>query len=240
MKDNNAYREHLFEEYEESLFRLAVYDASEREGLNIEAERNRAEEEQPSAQQINQFMKAVRLHGEKTAGQAKKKRIRIIHRLSATAALLAIVFLACMVTVDAFRLEVLNFLIRIEPKYTFIKLENNAMPDDWAGAYPRYVPEGYEVSKTEENDLYNMICYNNTADDSEIIIFYEYTKEETATFDTENADSVEKVTINGAEATLSVKNDMTGIFWPCDGCIYYIYGTVGTSEIIKMAESVEF
>ena len=239
METNANYRQKLFDEYEQSLFRLAIFDASEREGLRVEAEEFGPEDEQPSEQQFAAFIKRIEHTGRKTDRQKRKPGLRRINKLAAGAAVLLVVFMISMVTVDALRMEVLNFLVRMESKYTLIKLGDNDTVKEWAGVQPKYVPEGYEVDDTMQNDVVNKIVYMVPADDDKIIIFMEYVKDNKLTLDTESADFIGEVTINGSAAFLSKKNAMIDISWPSNGHIYNIYGTVTTDEIIRMAESVE-
>ncbi len=240
--DNKTYRQTLFDEYEESLFRLAVFDASDTEGAlsGTVDEKSGTVYEQPSELQLAQFLKTVERYEKKKSRQEPKTKKRVFPKIAASAAAVLLVFVISMVTVEAFRLEVLNFLIRTEPEYTSLSL----MPEDSAGeqesVMPNYVPAGYELSSMEINDLDKTIFYTVQGDDDKIIIFSEYSKWDTVNVDTENADYTNTLTINGVDATVIVKDDITRIYWATNDHIYDIFGTIDTEEIIQMAKSVEY
>ena len=230
-------RQILFNDYEESLFRLAVFDASELEGRDIDLTDETIGDERPTERQLAQFEKALGRAAGKKSGR-NKKIVRLINRAMASAAVLVIVFLISMVTVDAFRMEVFNLLFRADPKYTTISVQ----PDDPMSAngtkLPKYIPEGYAISNQMSDDSYSQITYTVKDNPEKIIMYDVYTKENAINIDTEDTQNAQKVMINGAEATVILKNDLTNIVWTAGSHIYYISGTVSTEEIIKMAESI--
>ena len=229
-------RQKLFDEYEESLFRLAVFDAAEREG-DLETDIVGEPEEQPTDQQIARFIKAVKRSHSKS-GRKKKTLLRVFNKAAAAVAVLLVIFFVSMVTVDAFRLEVLNFLTWLSPEYTSLSYVPDEAAADMDGNTPRYVPEGYSLNETSETDNYSKIVYTVSGNGDKIIILYEYTQAEYVTIDTESVDDIKNTQINGEEATLTFKDSMTGIYWSTGDHFYYIYGSVGVDELIKMAESV--
>ena len=236
MDNNVRYRQKIYEDFEESLFRLAVYDASGHEGAYDETEKSDPERENPSELQLARFEKAVRRY--KTDAARRERRKRIIHRCAASVAALLVIFAVTLVTVDAFRLEVLNFLIRMESQYTFIRLEEPEPAAGWTGSMPAYVPEGYEVQSAGSNELFERIVYMLPSDANKIIVYTVYEDSNNMNIDTEAA-CIGEVVINGRPATLTTKDGMTSIVWSAGNRIYYIDGTISTDEIVRMAESIE-
>jgi hypothetical protein len=238
MDNNIRHRQKLFEDYEESLFRLAVFDASEREGALAETEDPESLREQPTERQLARFMKTVRRHKASNAPRPGRK-MRIVHRGAVSVAALLVIFLISVFTVDAFRLGVLNFLLRIGSEYTSVRLEDADPADGWDGRMPAYVPEGYEVQSTASNDMYRRIVYTMPSDGKKLIVFTEYVYDNDVNVDTENAEYIGIVSVNGSEATLTIKDGLTNIVWSAGDRFYYMYGTITTDEIVRMAESVE-
>ena len=230
-------RQILFNEYEESLFRLAAFDASELEGRDIDLTDETIGDERPTERQLAQFEKALGRAVGKKSGR-NKKIVRLINRAMASAAVLVIVFLISMVTVDAFRIEVFNLLFRADPKYTTISVQ----PDDPMSVednnIPGYIPEGYAISNQLSDNNQSQITYTFKDNPEKIIVYDVYTKENAINIDTEDTRNAQKVMINGAEATVILKSDLTNIVWTAGDYIYYICATLSTEEIIKIAESV--
>ena len=169
--DNEQMLNKINEEYTDNLFKLAVNDAFEKDGKLLETERtNEASENQSSHEQFETFTRLLDSHLKK----AKPKRIiklmpKILNKIAVAMLALVILFSTAMLTVDAFRIRVLNLLISNEPEYTSFQLEDNNGDEqdtdnpivNWTNTYvPTYVPEGYIVSSvsdtnaTKKNHLY--------------------------------------------------------------------------------------
>jgi hypothetical protein len=104
---------------------------------------------------------------------------------------------------------------------------------------PSYIPEGYEVQSATSNKMYKRIVYTMPSNGDKLIVFTEYEESNDLNIDTEDADYVEKVTVNGSEVTLTTKDGMTNIVWSAGNNIFNIYGTIPADEIVRIAESVE-
>lgn len=160
---------------------------------------------------------------------------------------LVVTFSAMMLTVQAFRIQVLNFLISIEPNYTSFQLKDNndgqnneQLIVNWTNAYvPTYIPEGYDVSNISYSDSTKKITFTNQEDDSSIV-YTEYNSKNSIAIDTENASLIKSVKINGQNGTLSVKDSTVSLVWIIDNHLITIQGQVSTEEVIRMAEGVKF
>lgn len=53
--------------------------------------------------------------------------------------------------------------------------------------------------------------------------------------DSENADSIEQVFVNGEQAELVTKKEMTSIVWSSDEMIFVLDGNIDKMELIKIA-----
>lgn len=109
---------------------------------------------------------------------------------------------------------------------------------------PTYLPKGYifknaEFTKDESGNVkdskYASINFENKATGKEIYIQERFACDETKTVS--NAEDIQKININGAEAILS---NGRNIDWEADGTIYYLGGkNIGKDEAIKVAESIK-
>ena len=237
----------LNKDYEDALFRLIVNSAAEEEGKLLLAENehlNSGEDGLPSVESIRTFSRLLDAHLKKKKKAGKSALLSGLIKVAVTVFTLAAVFSALMLTVEAFRVEVLNFLISIESEYTLFKLgyddqEAEKLIVDWKNAYvPTYIPEGYNVSDVSYSDTAKKITLENKADGSFII----YTQSESGSIsiDTENASLIEMIKINNEDGTLSVKDSIATLVWKMDNSIFIVQGKISKDEAIKIAENVKF
>lgn len=239
------------ERYDDDIFRLAVQYAAEKEGKLFVDEMkqiNEEQESQPSQEQIKKFARYLDAHLKRRRRAGGNRRFsRILNKAAAVILAVIIVFSAAMVTVDAFRVSVLNFLISIESKYTSIQLNdnNNGMNEqpavDWTNAYvPTYVPDGYEITSVSNTNSARNITFVNSRDDSLFIIYSEYDSTSSIAIDTEDASTIEKIKINGQDGIITEKNSIISIAWKTDDRIFTVQGNISKDEALKIAGNVKF
>lgn len=242
--------ESLNEAYEDGLFRLVMSEVAKEEGkLLIEEirELKSIEENHPSQKEINRFTKLLDKELKQAKKNQKTKRMpKVLSRTLASAAAVVIIFSTLMITVRAFRIQVLNFLISIGPEYTTLQLEDNNnekisgnLDINWTNSYmPSFVPEGFTVKKATYTDPIKHIRFFNQETDS-FIIYSEYSPSVTVAVDTEGA-LIKSITINGNAATFSEKGSVISIAWSMDNRIFLIQGNLSAEDAVKMAEGVKY
>lgn len=243
----------LYDAYEEGMFRLVMNNVAEKEGKMLfdENEALKTDPESiPSQENIKRFSQLLDSHLKKAKRKHNAPRFsKMINRAAVAALAIIIIFSTAVVTVQAFRIQVLNFLINIESKYTSYQLSGNDENDNnkaelsvsWTNAYvPTYVPENYEITSISSSDSLKKIIFTNKKDKSLYIIYSEYSSSNSIAVDTENATLVEKVKINGKDGTLSVKDTIVTVAWIIDEHLFTIQGSLNTDEAVKLAESVKF
>ncbi len=249
--DNEQMLNKINEDYTDNLFKLAVNDAFEKDGKLLETEpTNEASENQSSHEQFEKFTRLLDSHLKKAKPIRKIKLMpKILNKVAVAMLALVILFSTAMLTVDAFRIRVLNLLISTEPKYTSFQLEdNNGDEQDNDNAIvnltntyvPTYVPEGYIVSNLSDTSTAKRITFSNTLDESLFLIYTEYTSANSIAVDTENASSTEKVNINDQNGTISVKDSIVSVAWVMDDHLFTVQGNLSNEEAIKIAEGVKF
>ena len=143
------------------------------------------------------------------------------------------------VSVEAFRMKIFNYVVEVQDKFTSVGLEeNDEVTDDSSHIYmPSYIPEGYKIMDVQSFKYITAIQYVNDTGDT---IFFEQCKEGQSILriDTENAES-NRVIINGIEAFIINKNQMTGLVWHESEMTFTLMGTLNENELIKMAESIK-
>lgn len=243
----------LNEDYEVDLFHLIMNNVAEKEGKLLFEENERLKndpEYMPSQEDIKKFAKLLDSHLRK----AKHKRnilhfSKIINRAAVAMLAIIIIFSTVMVTVQEFRIHVLNFLINIESKYTSYRLSNideneqnrGRLALNWTNAYvPTYAPEGYELTSVSSSDSLKKIIFTNKKNEALFVIYCNYSSSSSSAVDTENASLVKKIKINGEDGTLSVKDTTVTVAWKIDNHLFTVQGQLSTDEAIKLAESVKF
>lgn len=188
----------------------------------------------------------------KTFDKKMKKLIKESKRSNITRALrkVAMIVLVALsiisvtiVSVEALRTRAFKIIKKVYDEFTEITFENTdggLYHDDidFAIMKPHYIPEGYkEVDYIEMNTMVVLIYEN---DEGEKIMYRQNKIKEygTVILDTEDS-KVEDVLIKGIEGKIIVKGQRNHIIWFDDEYHYAVISTVGTKDLIKIAESIK-
>jgi len=247
---NSNERNELYKQYEDCLFRVLMYRYAENEGERFIVENEALKREnkyQPSPKAVGRFNKSVNKAVIKSKLHSFMISIRpLINKAAVFIVILGLVFSFTFTFVSAFRIEVLNLLLKFQEKYTLIRLddnENNTDSDNsyilWRNVYvPTYIPEGYYIySFTNEA---NIKVIDFVDDHGNIITFCELSASIENTLDTENASLVKNININGNDGLLVIKADRVSIAWSDNERIFTLHTQLSVEETVKIAESVLF
>ena len=184
------------------------------------------------------------LRAMETQHRKKRKweyRLKAAKRFGVRAAVIFLVVFSAMsvlfLTVEAFRVKLLNLFARQETAY----MDFGAMPDadSLRGAgfvlIPTQIPEGYRVAGVDSSDTIRRIQYTNADGDS--LFFEQHDSGQMFSLDTEQYR--EEVQINGAAGYLIQLDGFTSIIWEQEGCFCVITGQMDRDTAIRMAESVQ-
>lgn len=252
MTNNNPeqVRKKLYEEYEDSLFRLVMHDVAEKEGQLFLEEAGKLKNDPeylPSPETVQRFTQQLDAHLKKPKAYARRHRILAALNKVAVAMLITLVILGTtVVTVEAVRVKALNFLMDVQQEYTSFQLQDSSSNSegssetvDWHQAYvPTYIPEGYEVSATVQNENYINIEFTDLQ--GSLISYMELSADSTPALDTKNASAFEKISINEHEGTIVVKNSLVTVIWSMDERMFMIRGEIEKETAVKMAEGVKY
>jgi hypothetical protein len=190
-------RKKLYEEYEDSLFKLIMHDAADKEGRLFLEEKEKLKNDPeflPSQAAIQRFSQQLDAQLKKSKAYDRRRRIWQALNRAAVAMLIVIAILFTTVAaVEAVRVRVLNFLIDIQKEYTSFQLkdsnrgsERGSAIIDWRQAYvPTFIPDGYEVSAVSDGKLLKTIEFKNPQ--GSLVTYTELNAGTKPALDTENA-----------------------------------------------------
>ena len=226
-------REKLQDAYEDALFALLMEDMIEEEGKRLLEENERLKRD-PSAAVPDELrercMKTIhRAYGQRRRREAGKRAGRVAYRAFSR---VAVVMVICMVLFTAafaaspdLRVKTLNLLIEISDVKTVLSTNdgNGSLPgyDTSAAAQAVYDQFGYRIPEMPEGFAPNgHLISSSTAtlnyEDSygaSIKFIIAKTTGGKYTADTETAERVESITVNGFDGLLVAKDNWIRIVW---------------------------
>ncbi|MDO4539612.1 MAG: DUF4367 domain-containing protein [Syntrophomonadaceae bacterium] len=242
------FKQKLYEEYEDSLFRLAAFHTLEREGEMWRREMEEIPPEErlyPSAAQLKHMRR--QLDKELNRQQWSRRRQRATRLVNVAAVIVlafAIVSTTLVMNVEAVRQRVYNVLLVKQPESTLFQLEA-ASPEETAavmaaspGYWPGYVPEGYSLIKRETNGGNTRTVY--MCGDDKYLNLTVLSPDANVYLDSENADREETIYINGNEGLLIEKYGQYSLTWAADGHIFTLRCPLSLEETVKIAESLSY
>lgn len=160
-------------------------------------------------------------------------------RVLLVAAVLLFLSIGIFMSSEANRIRVFEFVIKRYPKYTEIQVESDVnVPEDVVvePIDPSYIPEGYQISEKNLNDMSYRVRYIN---DEGLKLYYNENiiTQSGMLLDTEDAD-VETVLMEGLELMVIEKNGNVMIFWHDDRHKFLLSGEVEKAEMLRMAKSI--
>jgi hypothetical protein len=249
-KVSDLNRQKLLEEYEDSLFRLAVYDAAEKDGKLLHKQNEKLRGNPgliPTEASVRKFNKRLNSYYRKN-WLSQKQFLKTVNKIAVVLLIVLITFSTAMVTAVAFRAEVMNLLIQAEDKYTSFRLKGNNITSSesnleigWENSYaPTYIPEGFQVIQNNVSESQKRLVFSNEQVQNSIIIYTESSPSTVLNVDTENASLIETVNIKDTSGTVVTNGAHISVIWEMDSLIFMVVGTVEQEELIKIAESVQY
>lgn len=170
----------------------------------------------------------------------RRKCFRYMGRGVVAAALVVTVAGVTMMSVDAWRVRLLNIVLdSSESGGTRIQFQTpgktggGAIEGDFK--LPMYLPEGYRLTDTAGSDWHLLALYANGDDE----MIYEQSQT-TSTVMYQNSDEpAEQVKVRGYDAALFKTNDGYAVIWSDGESVFKISGPFDKAETLKIAENVE-
>ena len=251
-------REQLEEQYEDAYFALLMHKIAEQDGARLE-QLNKELQNDPDAalpEEIDRkCLKTIdRYFAKKRHAGYWQTSKKILGRVGIVAAIIMLLFTTAFALSEEFRVTALNLLITIEEKYTELHMEEAEDPTaDSASATTApstgsdyfddleigWMPGGFTCILNYPNET---IGFENEQGQSFIIDRTD--GYDSMTIDTENADKVEYMSINGIDSMRVFKEgDINTIIMDTDHNIFVrVWTSAGISVAVneKIAENIKY
>jgi len=228
------------------LQRIALYIANkELEACSADALKNGSVINRQSLDE--RMQSAVR----KFEQREEKKRRRIFYRkIAVRVAVIVLAFTVCFstafLTVEAFRIRVLNFVYNMTENYTEYQLrdESGATELDIVETetdiqHPGYIPEGLALEYTDETEASTILYYTGSNEGALTLHIMDSTN--TPRVDTEDS-AASIIQMNNVDVFVYEKNtqDKITFVWSANEHIYVMIGqALAMDEMIKTASSID-
>ena len=257
----NDKKQELKNNLEDAYIALLMNDLSEEEGARLleECEQLNTDPNAAVSESLHaKCMEVVSNHYARERNAQTKIRVQSrIKRVLLVAAIIAVLFTTAFAAIEEFRVGVLNFTLDVREKYSYIIFNKADDDSDKQGSSDSNSSIVCDRRLTINYDLSGFELVNEISDEmgvvanfsSEVsgqivkIITTTITDNTISQVDTENADLVKDISINGAEGLLVVKGERNHLLWlNSEGTVLMQVVTIGlTSEqAIEVAEGIVY
>lgn len=177
----------------------------------------------------------------------RAERYRKFERVAAVIAIiLTLSFTTAVISVDALRVRVFEFLFDNNEEYTEVtpvetsidsKEIKEILPEDWENVfYPDYLPESYKFKEAVSTGEIKIIYFENNKED--MIIFSQEIWNDNEILLDNKAAKFGEILINGNRAFWTIKNNETSLIWIDNQYLFIISGPNNLETLSKIAENL--
>lgn len=250
--------DYLQDQYEDAYFALLMHEVAEQEGVRLEKLNEELQNDPAAAvpEEIDRkCLKTIdRYFAQKRHAGYWRTSQKILGRVGIVAAIIMLLFTTAFALSEEFRVTALNLLITIEEKYTELHMEG--AEDSTAGSAPEttdtstgsnyfddleigWIPDGFTCILNYPNET---IGFENEQGQSFIIDRTD--GYDSMNIDTENADKIEYISINGIDSMQVFKeDDINTIIMDTEHNIFVrVWTSAGISVAVneKIAENIKY
>lgn len=188
--------------------------------------------------------KMKRLLAQQRRSPGTNRALLYVRRTAVAAMIVLTVSFAGLMTVEAHREKVVEFVTHVFHELTDYRFVKEA-PDTGEVVLPDltfgYVPEGFELTEDSmETATRRHFSYENTSGE-----FFRLTQQGITAegdyrtiLDTEDAQTY-PITVNGNEGVFNTKSGYSSILWSDGPVVYHLRGTIEPEELKAIAENLE-
>ena len=236
------------EQFEDAVFSMLMADVAEAEGKRL-LEVNRQLQGDPEAavpeEVSSRCLKAIkREFNRRNLRNIRRTCAKVFQRVAIVVLVVVACFSTMFVTSEAFRVEVMNYVIEIFDEKIDLGLEDEYNSTLSGSITANYIPTGYSLIDTGSNNREAWYNYQSTYNSESFINISVVSQDQDTLFaiDTEDA-IVESLSINGVTAIYTQKDNTSQIAWlNIDELVSVTIFAVNVDrdELVKVAENITF
>ena len=232
---NEQKKQKLLEQYDDAAFALLMDEYAEEEGARLMAEFEAAQ----AAGQVPEMPQELDEQCRRMIrrDRAKKRGRRAAHKFRRVAVKAAVAVLVCIglmttvvMSVDALRIPVLNFIVEQYEKYSSLQLNNDAQNTD-ANLANEYLlgllPDDYYIISKTDDPIFKITMYEN--DIGDLVQFCITQTNGTYNIDTEDA-IVSEIVLGDYKAILLEEDGYQAIWYDSVNSIVYNFRATGFTK----------
>lgn len=250
--------DYLQDQYEDAYFALLMHEVAEQEGVRLEKLNEELQNDPAAAvpEEIDRkCLKTIdRYFAQKRHAGYWRTSQKILGRVGIVAAIIMLLFTTAFALSEEFRSTALNLLITIEEKYTDLHMQEAEDPPTGSASVTvdtstgsdyfddleiGWIPDGYTCVMNYPNEMYG---FENEFGDTFVIDRTNGTTN--MSIDTEDAESVESIVINGLETLRVTKQGCinTVMMDTEHGIFIRVWTSAGISQEtnLKVAENIKY
>lgn len=246
-------REKLIDNYEDALFAVLMDKVAEEEGTKLREENQRLQNDPEAAVPEHVDVVARQTIRKAFAGQNRRSVLHVARRVVNAVAMLVLICSAIFVTAYAafpeVRVKTLNLLIQSSDVASRLSLLNedklNLHSDEKSEGiqlcgYSLPILDGFSIIEQNEDRLGGWVEYQTVKGET---LRISITTSKTNYIDTEDADAVEEISINGKPGIMTKKNNRVTLTWADSDHNTYITlvcNDLKNSFALQTAEQITF
>lgn len=251
-----TYEEKLHEQYEDALFALMMHKFAVQQGEKYMEENERLKQDPEAAMPEDMERRCLETIDNELKKKGKVVHIhsfkRVITYVAAAIILVTLLVGSAIAVSDEFRAEVINFLMEMDDEkatFQFVSEEesdtlrilptpdtDSEMPDIEVA----WMAEGF-VASAQDKEMFRSSLEYTSANGDIIQIAVIKSDDIAYTYDLEDADYVEKITVQGQQAFLVEKDGVIRVAWASKeaSLVFYVKSsTVAADTLKQIAEGV--
>lgn len=222
----------------EEKLKAAVLLAAQRDGQEL-IDADSTEPCEPASLEARARLFAAIEDNKKKPSKERHWYTPTVRKVAIAVASVLILLIMIPSTTEAGRKWITELIEKVFPSFTEYHLSDyEKVPNPQVKRYTLgYVPDGFSIEKEDYNENGYSLVYMNVND--QFFRLDAIASSGIMQIDSENADSIEQVFVNGEQAELVTKKEIISIVWSSDEIMFVLDGNLDKTELIKIANNIQ-
>lgn len=231
LPNENDKNNQLSDQMEQAFLRLMLQKQVEHEGERLLEQEQNLPEHTPTDEQIKRLEKNILAKAEQTV--SRKRLSKRMTMIIAAAVAVLVVSLAVAGAQKAREVRLQSNTSDIATEYALTDSEERRWVFD-------YVPKGYVETIYDSSSLGDEFIYESRKDHTQYFCLSVYDISDRVNIDTENAEYIEDIKIDGMDGQISLKRGLISIVWGDTDLeqLFVFQSTLSREEALKVVENV--